>query len=106
MYVTELSSGLKNKNVEVTQHQGPQSRSLPRHFKLSTPNPSGMTLTYYDISKDKLYVSKSIAIICLHAYVHAAKLFLEDLFRCVPRKLNSYIGLSIESYVFNALYEV
>lgn len=104
MYVTELSSGLK-KNV-ISQREGPQSRSLPRHFKLSTPNPTGMTLTYYDIMKDKLYVTKSIGIICQHAYMHAAKIFLEDLFRCVPRKANSYVGLSLESYVFNALHEV
>lgn len=89
MYVTELSSGLKNRSIQVTQNQGPQSRSLPRHFKLSTPSPSGVMLTYYDISKDKLYVSKSIALICQHAYVHAAKLFLENLFRYVDFYFNN-----------------
>lgn len=81
MYITELSSsGLKNRAIQATQNQSPQSRSLPRHFKL-TYNPSGTTLTYYDISKDKLYVSKSIGIISQCAYVQAAKIFLENLYR-------------------------
>ncbi|XP_017775709.1 PREDICTED: DENN domain-containing protein 5B isoform X2 [Nicrophorus vespilloides] len=107
MYVTELSSGLKVRQVQQTQSQGPQSRSLPRHFKISTPNPSGgVSLTYYDISKDKLFVSKSIAIICQVPNVHAAKIFLENLYRCVPRKQSSINTLSLESYVFNLLYEV
>jgi hypothetical protein len=81
MYITELSSGLKVKAIQNAQNQGPQSRSLPRHFKLSTHNPSGAALTYYDISKDKLFVSKSINIISQSAYVQAAKIFLENLFR-------------------------
>lgn len=80
MYITELSSGLKNKTLQSTQNQGPQSRSLPRHFKL-THNPTGAALTYYDISKDKLYVSKSIGIISQCAYVQVAKIFLENLYR-------------------------
>lgn len=105
MYITELSSGLKMRPVQTVQTQGPQSRSLPRHFKLSTP--SGAALTYYDISKDKLFVSKSICIICQTAYVQAAKIFLENLFRCVPRRSNTVLScLSLESYVFNLIYEV
>lgn len=80
MYITELSAGVK-KQQPIQQIQGPQSRSLPRHFKLSTHNPSGAALTYYDISKDKLFVSKSIAILCQAPYVHAAKIFLENLYR-------------------------
>lgn len=79
MYITELSAGMKAKPIQ--QVQGPQSRSLPRHFKLSTHNPSGAALTYYDISKDRLFVSKSIAILCQAPYVHAAKIFLENLYR-------------------------
>ncbi|EFA02072.1 DENN domain-containing protein 5B [Tribolium castaneum] len=102
MYITELSSGLKVKAIQNT----PQSRSLPRHFKLSTHNPSGAALTYYDISKDKLFVSKSISLICQTAYVQAAKIFLENLFRCVPKRAVSSAGLSLESYVFNLIYEV
>lgn len=80
MYITELSSGLKIRVLQSTQNQTPQSRSLPRHFKL-THNPTGAALTYYDISKDKLYVSKSIGIITQYPYVQAAKLFLENLYR-------------------------
>lgn len=80
MYITELSSNLKEKPLH-THLQGPQSRSLPKHFKLSTPNAGGATLQYYDISKDKLFVCKSIAIICQIAYVQAAKIFLENLYR-------------------------
>lgn len=81
MYVTELSSGLKDRQVQTIQNQGPISRSLPRGFKLSTPSPGGASLTYYDISNDKLFVSKSISIISQCAYVNAAKIFLENLFR-------------------------
>jgi hypothetical protein len=106
MYITELSSGLKVKAIQNAQNQGPQSRSLPRHFKLSTHNPSGAALTYYDISKDKLFVSKSINIISQSAYVQAAKIFLENLFRCVPKRAVTSTCLSLESYVFNLLHEV
>ncbi|XP_018572817.1 DENN domain-containing protein 5B isoform X2 [Anoplophora glabripennis] len=105
MYITELSSGLKARVLQNAQNQGPQSRSLPRHFKL-THNPNGAALTYYDISKDKLFVSKSIGIISQLAHVQAAKIFLENLYRCIPRRANSTSGLSLESYVFNILYEV
>ncbi|XP_060531604.1 DENN domain-containing protein 5B [Cylas formicarius] len=106
MYITELSSGLRVKPVQQIQSQGPQSRSLPRHFKLTTQNPNGAALTYYDITKDRLFVSKSIGIICHAAYLHAARTFLENLYRCVPRKPTSVHGLSLESYVFNLLYEI
>lgn len=81
MYITELSSGLKNRPIQQVQNQGPQSRSLPRHFKLNSPNPNGAVLAYYDIVKDKLFVAKSIGIICQAAYVQAAKIFLENLYR-------------------------
>ncbi|KAG5882112.1 hypothetical protein JTB14_016875 [Gonioctena quinquepunctata] len=104
MYITELSSGLKTRPVQHCQNQGPQSRSLPRYFKLSH-NPNGAALTYYDISKDKLFVSKSIGLISRQTYVQAAKTFLENLYRSVPKRSNS-VGLSLESYVFNILYEV
>ncbi|XP_076274103.1 DENN domain containing pinstripe isoform X1 [Rhynchophorus ferrugineus] len=106
MYITELSSGSKNRPVQQIQNQGPHSRSLPRHFKLNTQNPNGAALTYYDIIKDKLFVSKSIGIICRIAYVQAAKTFLENLYRCAPRKSTSINCLTLESYVFNLLYEI
>lgn len=83
MYVTELSSNLKEKPLHTQHLQGPQSRSLPKHFKLSTPSGGGVALQYYDISKDKLFVCKSIAIVCQIAYVQAAKIFLENLYRYV-----------------------
>ncbi|KAF5302317.1 hypothetical protein FQA39_LY10356 [Lamprigera yunnana] len=105
MYVTELSSCLKVKAVQEIQMQGPQTRSLPKHFKL-TSNPGGTSLAYYDISKDKLFVSKSIGIITRTPYVHASKIFLENLYRCIPKRASSLNVLSIESYVFNILYEV
>ncbi|XP_028143559.1 DENN domain-containing protein 5B [Diabrotica virgifera virgifera] len=105
MYITELSSGLRVRSLQNSQNQGPQSKSLPRYFKLSH-NPSGAALTYYDISKDKLYVSKSIGLISQHGYVHAMRIFLENLYRCVPKHSNSAGSLSLESYVFNLLYEV
>lgn len=82
MYITELSSGSR-KPVLNNQNQMPQSRSLPRHFKLNPHNPTGAALQYYDISRDKLFVSKSIAILCRSAYVQAAKIFLENLYRFV-----------------------
>ncbi|XP_066150244.1 DENN domain-containing protein 5B [Euwallacea fornicatus] len=106
MYVTELSSGVKNRSIQQVQNQGPQSRSLPKHFKLNSPNVNSSILTYYDIVKDKLFVSKCIGIICQTAYVQAAKMFLENLYRCAPRKSASLNGLSLESYVFNLLYEM
>lgn len=122
MYITELSSGLKTRPVLNNQNQVPQSRSLPRHFKLNPHNPTGAALQYYDISRDKLFVSKSIAILCRSAYVQAAKIFLENLYRFEIMKSsnNSYFNYinfrcskrlstsqySLESYVFNLLYEV
>lgn len=80
MYITELSSGqLAARSKQIQQNSG-QSRSLPRHFKLTAQNP-GIAPGYYDIIKDRLFVSKSIAIICQFAYVHAAKLFLENIYK-------------------------
>lgn len=80
MYITELSSGqIVSRNKQIQQSTG-QSRSLPRHFKLSVHNPGGAP-GYYDISKDRLYVSKSIAVICQLPFVHASKLFLENIYK-------------------------
>ncbi|KAK9870276.1 hypothetical protein WA026_006363 [Henosepilachna vigintioctopunctata] len=104
MYITELSSGLKTRPVLNTQNQGPQSRSLPRHFKLNPHNPNGAALTYYDISRDKLFVSKSIAIVCRTPFVQASKILLENLYRCARRLSSS--SYSLESYIFNLLYEI
>lgn len=81
MYVTEQSSGLRNRSIQQMQIHAPQSRSLPKHFKLNSSNPNGSLFTQYDIINDKLFVSKSIGIICQTAYVQAAKMFLENLYR-------------------------
>lgn len=78
MYITELSSGQTPPGHRKASGKE-SSRSLPRSFKL-TPH-TGAALTYYDIAKDKLYVAKSIALICQYPYVRVAQLFLENLFR-------------------------
>ncbi|CAB3236116.1 unnamed protein product [Arctia plantaginis] len=101
MYITELSSGQTPPGHRKASGKE-SSRSLPRSFKL-TPH-TGAALTYYDIAKDKLYVAKSIALICQYPYVRVAQLFLENLFRSLPRQPGP--GLSPESYVYNLLYEV
>ncbi|XP_030023561.2 DENN domain-containing protein 5A isoform X2 [Manduca sexta] len=101
MYITELSSGQTPPGCRKSSGKE-SSRSLPRSFKL-TPH-TGAALTYYDIAKDKLYVAKSIALICQYPYVRVAQLFLENLFRSLPRQPGP--GLSPESYVYNLLYEV
>ncbi|XP_013174914.1 PREDICTED: DENN domain-containing protein 5A [Papilio xuthus] len=101
MYITELSSGQTPPGNRKSSGKE-SSRSLPRSFKLA-PH-TGAALTYYDITKDKLYVAKSIALICQYPYVRVAQLFLENLFRSLPRQPGP--GLSPESYVYNLLYEV
>ncbi|CAG9792048.1 unnamed protein product [Diatraea saccharalis] len=101
MYITELSSGQTPPGYRKGTGKE-SSRSLPRSFKLA-PH-SGAALTYYDIAKDKLYVAKSISLICQYPYVRVAQLFLENLFRSLPRQPGP--GLSPESYVYNLLYEV
>ncbi|CAH2092083.1 unnamed protein product [Euphydryas editha] len=101
MYITELSSGQTPPGHRKGSGKE-SSKSLPRSFKLA-PH-SGAALTYYDITKDKLYVAKSIALICQYPYVRVAQLFLENLFRSLPRQPGP--GLSPESYVYNLLYEV
>ncbi|XP_077285718.1 DENN domain containing pinstripe [Arctopsyche grandis] len=101
MYITELSSGqTPPSNRKIVKET---CRSLPRSFKLS-PHVSGAAVSYYDITKDKLYVSKSIALICRHAYVRAARLFLSNLYKSLPRQPGP--GLSPEAFVYNILYEV
>lgn len=85
MFITELSSGPTS--PAASPHAGmrrvresPVSRSLPRHFKLAAHTPAA-ALSYYDIAKDKLYVAKSISLVCQVAYAHVAKLFLTNLYK-------------------------
>lgn len=75
MHLTELSSG-----QGIVRPKGPHSRSLPRHLKLMSPH-SGSALTYYDVAKDKLFVSKSIVILSQECYSYVAEIFLTNLYK-------------------------
>ncbi|XP_043514485.1 DENN domain-containing protein 5B isoform X1 [Frieseomelitta varia] len=104
MHITELSSGQNGTPPTARKGQdGHNTRSLPRHFKLSAHSP-GAALGYYDSTKDKLLVTKSISLLCQQPYLYAAKTFLTNLYKCVPRHPGP--GLSLESYVYNLLYNV
>uniref|UniRef100_A0A8D8PXI4 DENN domain-containing protein 5B n=1 Tax=Cacopsylla melanoneura TaxID=428564 RepID=A0A8D8PXI4_9HEMI len=105
MHITELSSGTgtgdsMHKKQKFTQLDH-NTQSLPRHFKLSSQQ-NKSCLSYYDFTKDSLYVCKSIALISQHAYVQAPCQFLHSLYNL----WQSQSDLSIESYVFYMLYEV
>ncbi|XP_037031285.1 DENN domain-containing protein 5B isoform X2 [Bradysia coprophila] len=102
MFITELSSGQGSPGIRRVK-ESPVSRSLPRHFKLATHTPAS-ALSYYDITKDKLYVAKSLSLVCQVAYAHVAEIFLNNLYKCLPRQPGP--SLSLESYVYNILYEV
>lgn len=61
-------------------HLGTNTRSLPRHFKLAT-HKQGSTLFsgqqhLYNHLKDKLFVTKALALVCPLPLVQAASLFL------------------------------
>ncbi|XP_074108201.1 DENN domain containing pinstripe isoform X3 [Cotesia typhae] len=104
MFITELSSGQNGTPPAPRKGQDPHNtRSLPRHFKLSAHSP-GAAMAYYDSTKDKLLVTKSISLLCQQPYLHAARTFLMNLYKCVPRHPGP--GLSLESYVYNLLYNV
>ncbi|XP_044593400.1 DENN domain-containing protein 5B isoform X4 [Cotesia glomerata] len=104
MFITELSSGQNGTPPAPRKGQDPHNtRSLPRHFKLSAHSP-GAAMAYYDSTKDKLLVTKSISLLCQQPYLHAARTFLTNLYKCVPRHPGP--GLSLESYVYNLLYNV
>ncbi|KAH8398853.1 hypothetical protein KR222_008930 [Zaprionus bogoriensis] len=103
MFITELSNGQQTHSLSRIKQDGPVSRSLPRHFKVAGQAPQSAQ-SYYDINKDKLYVAKSISLICQAPYAFAAQLFLKNLYRCLPRQPGA--GISLESYVYNILYEV
>lgn len=79
MFITELSSGPASPGIRRIK-ESPVSRSLPRHFKLATHTPAS-ALSYYDVTKDKLYVAKSISLVCQVAYAHVAKIFLNNLYK-------------------------
>lgn len=83
MFITEVSSrqnGGSGVQRVKEQHQTPASRSLPRHFKLASHTPA-TTLSFYDFNNDKLYVAKSITLICQQAYAAAAEIFLRNIYK-------------------------
>lgn len=102
MFITELSSGQTPPSLRQVREDSGISKSLPRHFKI-VQNPQSAQ-SYFDISKDKLYVTKAISLVCQVPYAHAAEVFLTNLYKCLPRSPGP--GLSLESYVYNILYEV
>ncbi|KAM7356859.1 DENN domain containing pinstripe [Cochliomyia hominivorax] len=102
MFITELSNGQQTHSLTRIK-DSPVSRSLPRHFKVAGQAPQSAQ-SYYDITKDKLYVAKSITLVCQIPYAYAAEIFLTNLYRCLPRQPGP--GISLESYVYNILYEV
>ncbi|PSN49564.1 DENN domain-containing protein 5B, partial [Blattella germanica] len=75
MHLTELSSSHRHGRA-----MGHHTHSLPRGFKLSTHQP-GAAQSYYDTTKDILYVNKSIALICQMPYLFAARKYLAGLHR-------------------------
>ncbi|XP_058837944.1 DENN domain-containing protein 5B isoform X3 [Topomyia yanbarensis] len=104
MFITEISSSQQPPPATLRRvKENPVSRSLPRHFKIAAQAPAS-ALSYYDITKDKLFVAKSLSLVCQVPYAHVAELFLKNLFKCLPRHPGS--RLSLESYVYNILYEV
>jgi hypothetical protein len=63
--------------------EGTNTRSLPRHFKLAAHKQQSLTSAqcFYDASKDNLYVTKTIALICPLPYVQACHHFLKGLYK-------------------------
>lgn len=104
MFITELSSGQTPPSLRrIKENENGISKSLPRHFKIIQSSPQSAQ-SYYDIGKDKLYVTKAITLVCQIPYAHAAEIFLTNLYKCLPRSPGP--GLSLESYTYNILYEV
>lgn len=98
MYITELSSS------QGSLRRQDSSRSLPRHFRLGDEDKNSSAASFYDIQKDTLYVTKSITLVCQFPYSHVAEVFLTNLYQCLPRSPGA--RLSLESYIYNILYDV
>ena len=79
MFITELSNGQQNNSLTRLK-DSPVSRSLPRHFKVAGQAPQSAQ-SYYEITKDKLYVAKSLTLICQIPYAFAAGVFLRNLYK-------------------------
>ncbi|KAK6630277.1 hypothetical protein RUM44_004944 [Polyplax serrata] len=97
MYLTEVSSSKK-----LGSKQFGSSKSLPKHFKVSTLQPSH----YYDCKKDILYVTKTIVVIMQLPFVTASYKFLSTLHKYAFTKPEVPDQLSLESYIYNFLYEI
>ncbi|XP_062711797.1 DENN domain-containing protein 5B isoform X3 [Aedes albopictus] len=104
MFITELSTSQQPPPGTLRRvKENPVSRSLPRQFKIAAQAHTS-ALSYYDITKDKLFVAKALSLVCQVPYAHVAELFLRNLYKCLPRHPGA--RLSLESYVYNILYEV
>ncbi|XP_021965831.1 DENN domain-containing protein 5B isoform X2 [Folsomia candida] len=87
----------------------PNTRSLPRHFKLAAHKQPGSLLSqsFYDASKDTLYVSKAIALICPLPFVQAPHTFLLALHRrAILSATSSASDPSLEAAIYHFLYHV
>lgn len=101
MHLTELSSGqgvASGRRVAMLDHN---TRSLPRHFKLTAPR-ARSAMNYYDHTKDILQVTKSIALVMQKPFVQASETFLIGLYRSWMEQG----PVSLESQIYNLLYEV
>ncbi|XP_069132552.1 DENN domain-containing protein 5B-like isoform X3 [Argopecten irradians] len=58
----------------------------------------------YDPEKDKLFVTKTICLIMQMPFVRASRQFLRQLHEAVSKPSDTH--LSLESYIYNVLYEV
>lgn len=108
--MTELSNGQSSPGLQRVK-DSPICRSLPRHFKLAANTPAS-AISYYKISKDKLYVAKSISLVCQVAYAHVAEIFLTNLYKWVSENgvikstklstLTQFLGHSISLHAKRA----
>ncbi|OQV17834.1 DENN domain-containing protein 5A [Hypsibius exemplaris] len=102
--------------AEVTTRRRPRTRdgtdytsSLPRSMKLgsqklSLAEDSAQRSGLFDISRDRLYVSKTLCYVSQHQFVAAFRTLLQSLYaRCCAASPHL---LPLESYVFNVLYEI
>ncbi|CAG7734875.1 unnamed protein product [Allacma fusca] len=130
MHVTELSSAkhyhlqratqnrnIRNASVNLHHHQSPHgrgragylsaegnnTRSLPRHFKLAAHKQQSLSAQSFYDTKDSLFVTKAIALICPLPFIQAARHFLSGLYRYLRSGDDE---LSLESYVYHLLYYV
>lgn len=73
----------RTSRAQYLSSEGSNTRSLPRHFKLAAHKQQSLSSAqcFYDASKDNLYVTKAIALICPLPYVQACQHFLKSLYK-------------------------